>query len=303
MHSGGRSRRAARATRALPSAITGVAPSSPIARVPPGTARDQGFVPKKRTRLPWRSIAPMPGPPAPTVTIPISPAPAARSVYSPSRPMWAECRTATRATPWRGARAIAHSIACIVEKWPKPRPASTRATTSLSRSIAGRAAGISSPRSAWPTYMVRRITPWESWPERFERTRCRLTSAATSAPAPIFRTTPRTKVSSGPAGQLTPSEVSAIAFFPPDHYPGVGPRARKETPVTTDPTLRAKNAREGLRLKALVARLSDADLGRPVGHGWTVADTLVHLAFWDLRAVTLIDRCEKECVKASPADG
>ncbi len=72
--------------------------------------------------------------------------------------------------------------------------------------------------------------------------------------------------------------------------------------MATDPTLRAKNAREGLRLKTLVARLSDADLGRPVGHGWTVADTLVHLAFWDLRAVTLIDRCEKEGVKASPAD-
>ena len=41
---------------------------------------------------------------------------AARSVYSPSRPMCVECRTATAAIPLRGARATAHSIACIVEK-------------------------------------------------------------------------------------------------------------------------------------------------------------------------------------------
>ncbi len=72
--------------------------------------------------------------------------------------------------------------------------------------------------------------------------------------------------------------------------------------MTTDPTLRAKNARERDRLKSLVARLSDADLVRPVGHGWTVATTLVHLAFWDLRAITLIDRYEREGVRPSPAD-
>ena len=72
--------------------------------------------------------------------------------------------------------------------------------------------------------------------------------------------------------------------------------------MTTDPTFRAENARERERLKSLVARLSDADLQRSVGHGWTVATTLVHLAFWDLRAVILIDRYEKEGVKASPAD-
>jgi len=72
--------------------------------------------------------------------------------------------------------------------------------------------------------------------------------------------------------------------------------------VTTDPTFRAENARERERLKSLVARLSDADLGRSVGHGWTVATTLVHLAFWDLRAVTLIDRYEREGVRPSPVD-
>jgi hypothetical protein len=39
-----------------------------------------------------------------------------------------------------------------------------------------------------------------------------------------------------------------------------------------------------------------------VGHGWTVAATLVHLAFWDLRAVVLMDRFEAGAVAPSPAD-
>jgi hypothetical protein len=72
--------------------------------------------------------------------------------------------------------------------------------------------------------------------------------------------------------------------------------------VATDRTFEARNAQESQRLKALVARLADADLERPVGHGWTVAATLVHLAFWDLRAITLIDRFEQEGVRPSPVD-
>ena len=39
-----------------------------------------------------------------------------------------------------------------------------------------------------------------------------------------------------------------------------------------------------------------------MGHGWTVAATLVHLAFWDLRAVRLMDKFDKEGVGASPVD-
>ncbi len=55
-------------------------------------------------------------------------------------------------------------------------------------------------------------------------------------------------------------------------------------------------------MRALVARLSDADLERLVGHGWTVAATLVHLAFWDLRAITLMDKYEGNGVSPSPID-
>ncbi len=35
------------------------------------------------------------------------------------------------------------------------------------------------------------------------------------------------------------------------------------------------------RLRCMVEALSDEDLRRPVGGGWTVSATLAHLAFWD----------------------
>lgn len=72
--------------------------------------------------------------------------------------------------------------------------------------------------------------------------------------------------------------------------------------MATDRTFQSRNSQERERLEALVARLGDADLGRPVGHGWTVADTLVHLAFWDLRAIALIDRFAAGGVAPSPVD-
>jgi Mycothiol maleylpyruvate isomerase N-terminal domain len=72
--------------------------------------------------------------------------------------------------------------------------------------------------------------------------------------------------------------------------------------MAIDPGFRAENARQRARLAALVGRLSDADLARSVGHGWTVADTLVHLAFWDLRAAELVDRFAKGSMSPSAAD-
>jgi hypothetical protein len=43
----------------------------------------------------------------------------------------------------------------------------------------------------------------------------------------------------------------------------------------------AENAAQRDRLRAVVARLSDADLARRVDGGWTITMVLVHLAFWD----------------------
>jgi mycothiol maleylpyruvate isomerase-like protein len=52
------------------------------------------------------------------------------------------------------------------------------------------------------------------------------------------------------------------------------------------------NARELQRLRSLVARLSDDDLGLPVTPEWSVADMLGHIAFWDARASMLGQKLE-----------
>jgi hypothetical protein len=49
------------------------------------------------------------------------------------------------------------------------------------------------------------------------------------------------------------------------------------------------NDKARARLKALVARLSDADLGRPMPAGWTVTAVLGHIAFWDQRTLVLLE--------------
>lgn len=52
----------------------------------------------------------------------------------------------------------------------------------------------------------------------------------------------------------------------------------------------AANDAERERLRVLVTRLGDADLGRPMPAGWTVAAVLAHLGFWDARAIALLDK-------------
>jgi uncharacterized damage-inducible protein DinB len=60
------------------------------------------------------------------------------------------------------------------------------------------------------------------------------------------------------------------------------------------------NGRE--RLRALVSRLSDEELAQPADDGWTIAAILAHLAFWDYRALVLIERWKKTGVGPSPID-
>ena len=43
----------------------------------------------------------------------------------------------------------------------------------------------------------------------------------------------------------------------------------------------AENDAASQRLRGLVARLTDDELGRPVGQHWSVSIALAHLAFWD----------------------
>jgi uncharacterized damage-inducible protein DinB len=63
--------------------------------------------------------------------------------------------------------------------------------------------------------------------------------------------------------------------------------------MATDRTYIALNDAARSRLRALVARLTDADLARPMPAGWTVASVLAHVAFWDQRILVLLDRWEQ----------
>ncbi|SRR5712692_1350358 len=56
----------------------------------------------------------------------------------------------------------------------------------------------------------------------------------------------------------------------------------------------ADNARELERLRALISRLSDQDLGSMVNEHWTVAGVLGHIAFWDGRALFLAEKLQRD---------
>jgi hypothetical protein len=56
----------------------------------------------------------------------------------------------------------------------------------------------------------------------------------------------------------------------------------------------ADNARELERLRALVSKLSDQDLGSMVNEYWTVAGVLGHMAFWDGRALFLAGKLQRD---------
>lgn len=70
--------------------------------------------------------------------------------------------------------------------------------------------------------------------------------------------------------------------------------------MTVDRSYVALNETQRQRLSALVRRLSDAELGRALAAGWTVAGVLGHLAFWDERILVLLERWQREGVSAVP---
>ena len=61
-----------------------------------------------------------------------------------------------------------------------------------------------------------------------------------------------------------------------------------------DSVILTDNAAQRARLESLAGRLSDAELERDLGGGWTVAVALCHLAFWDRRAVLVLERWERD---------
>jgi hypothetical protein len=54
----------------------------------------------------------------------------------------------------------------------------------------------------------------------------------------------------------------------------------------------AENDAERARLKAVVARLTDADMARAMSEQWTVGVGLMHLAFWDRLSLSKFEEWE-----------
>jgi hypothetical protein len=67
----------------------------------------------------------------------------------------------------------------------------------------------------------------------------------------------------------------------------------------TDTGMHEANRAATARIRALAA-LSDEELRTPVGEHWTVGVALAHLAFWDLRALDVLERTERAGVVEAP---
>lgn len=64
--------------------------------------------------------------------------------------------------------------------------------------------------------------------------------------------------------------------------------------MTTDRSFVERNRASTNRIRALAARLTDAEMQHPVGEHWTVAIALAHLAFWDRRVMYVLDMTERD---------
>jgi hypothetical protein len=80
------------------------------------------------------------------------------------------------------------------------------------------------------------------------------------------------------------------------------PSAAGENAMSDDRSFLVSNARARERLKALVGRLSEADLERGVGGGWTVATVLAHLGFWDRRGQAALRKWQRTGTQPPAAD-
>lgn len=61
-----------------------------------------------------------------------------------------------------------------------------------------------------------------------------------------------------------------------------------------DETYAERNRASSRRIRELVDSLTDAEMQTPVGEHWTVAIALVHIAFWDRRAMYVLDMTERD---------
>jgi uncharacterized damage-inducible protein DinB len=70
--------------------------------------------------------------------------------------------------------------------------------------------------------------------------------------------------------------------------------------MSVDRSYVAQNNAQRARLRAFLDRASDADLARPMPAGWTVAAILAHVAFWDQRILSLLERWEQAGLASPP---
>src|SRR5438128_1812230 len=78
-----------------------------------------------------------------------------------------------------------------------------------------------------------------------------------------------------------------------ERRPGGRTSTNKEVRMSLDRSYVEQNTRERERMRALVERLGDDELGGPVNEYWTVAGVLGHIAFWDGRVLALADKLER----------
>jgi hypothetical protein len=63
--------------------------------------------------------------------------------------------------------------------------------------------------------------------------------------------------------------------------------------MSSDPPYVIDNRRELDRMRSITERLSEDELRQPVNDSWTVAAVLGHIAFWDGRALALLDKLSR----------
>ena len=119
------------ATSTLPSATTEVAKSSTTGGWPGrGTPTQNGAVESRRSVPPKGATSTLPE--ALTKCTETSPASAAISAQSPTRPMWPAFLSATMERPMALHLSMPMATACGVTVWPKPCSPSTTASTGVS---------------------------------------------------------------------------------------------------------------------------------------------------------------------------
>src|SRR5215217_6264263 len=74
----------------------------------------------------------------------------------------------------------------------------------------------------------------------------------------------------------------------------VNPIMKGATHMALDQSFIERNRTSTDRIRALAARLTDAEMQQPVGEHWTVAVALAHLAFWDRRVMYVLDMTERD---------